>query len=238
MSNRQRLSVQQVLNILQDLPSDQSDIEVDGETDVQFDYTVDDVDSDDTYHVDSESNNDSSEVESSSENISDEEQAAAATSSNVVARGRGKGRGRGRGSVRPGAEQAMSDVAGHEYIGRDGTVWQVINPGDVGSGRRGQHNILCEVSGPTGHAKRDISQDKYASPWRLLINEAIIRQIKRCTELEALRVLNDDTWSTSLIGILYARGARGLNMHPVDSLWSEKWGPPFFAHIVLCRTGC
>ena len=62
MSNQQRLSVQQVLNILQDSPSDQSDIEGDGETDVQFDYTVDDVDSDDTYHVDSESNNDSSEV--------------------------------------------------------------------------------------------------------------------------------------------------------------------------------
>ena len=38
-----------VLNVLRDLPSDQSDIEGDGETDVQFDYTVDDVDSDDTY---------------------------------------------------------------------------------------------------------------------------------------------------------------------------------------------
>ena len=86
---------------------------------------------------------------------------------------------RGRGSVRPGAEQAMSDVAGHEYIGRDGTVWQVTNTCDIGSGRRGQHNILREVPGPKGHAKRDIAQDSCASVWRLLIDEAILRQIKR-----------------------------------------------------------
>ncbi|MGH0178944.1 UNVERIFIED_CONTAM: hypothetical protein FKN15_000295 [Acipenser sinensis] len=38
---------------------------------------------------------------------------------------------------------------GTQEAGNDGTVWNTMTPGVEAAGRRGEHNILREVPGPT-----------------------------------------------------------------------------------------
>ncbi|MGH0151810.1 UNVERIFIED_CONTAM: hypothetical protein FKN15_040137 [Acipenser sinensis] len=47
---------------------------------------------------------------------------------------------------------------GTQEAGNEGTVWNTINPGVEAAGRRGEHNILREVPGPTAYEKHNIDE--------------------------------------------------------------------------------
>lgn len=75
--------------------------------------------------------------------------------------------------------------------------------------------------------------DNLISAFSLIIDNHIIKHIRKCTEEECRRILRND-WTTSLpeirafIGILYARGAYEAKNLKLSYLWSAKWGPKFF----------
>lgn len=115
----------------------------------------------------------------------------------------------------------------------DGTKWRVIQTNESSAGRRGQQNVLKDVPGPSPYAKRHVTDGIATSSWRLLIDDGMLKHIKKCTELEAKRVLQPKNWSVSLteldafLGILYLRGAtesKGMDIH---LMWSQKYGFPF-----------
>ncbi|KAJ8876547.1 hypothetical protein PR048_020992 [Dryococelus australis] len=118
--------------------------------------------------------------------------------------------------------------------GEDGTKWEIVSTTTTHPGRLQKQNILRQTPGSTLYAKISVTATRVASSWRLLINEPMLKHTKLCTESEARKQLEDNTWHISLmeidsfIALLYAHGfncAKGLE---VDSLWSTKWGPQFF----------
>jgi len=134
------------------------------------------------------------------------------------------------------AQSGRPDIGGEEQS-VDGTTWTRVEQGNT-TGRLTQKNVLRETSGPTGHAKRNIVADSPASAWRLFVSEPILRLIKHCTELEARKILKDNSWSVSLeeldafIAVLYARGAYGARTITLHDLWNKQWGPPFFSQTM------
>jgi hypothetical protein len=92
--------------------------------------------------------------------------------------------------------------------------------------------------GPTQLAKRNISEDSVTSAWSLLIDKSTLLHIKKCTQTEAHRVLQDDNWSITLheleafIAIIYVHDVSGCRNTVLHSLWSESWGLP------LCKKCC
>ncbi|XP_059563328.1 piggyBac transposable element-derived protein 4-like [Myotis daubentonii] len=114
----------------------------------------------------------------------------------------------------------------------DGTVWSKFDEGGI-PGRLPSTCIFKGVKGPTGYAKRNIMADNLISAFSLIIDNYIIKHIKKCTEEEGRRILRND-WTTTLpeirafIGILYARGAYEAKNLKLSYLWSAKWGPEFF----------
>lgn len=167
----------------------------------------------------------------SSSSSSESENGLATTSSNsdIAKNAKAGTRRRSKGNMKINVIQ----TAICEETASDGTVWKVENTSNS-SGRRPLQNILRENGGPTSYAKRHICSDKPLSAWRLIINEKILRIIKECTDAEAKRILQNDSWNISLqeleafIALLYVRGALAAKGLPVLSLWSKIWGPKFF----------
>ncbi|XP_078051622.1 uncharacterized protein LOC144477755, partial [Augochlora pura] len=114
----------------------------------------------------------------------------------------------------------------------DGTVWSKFDEGGI-PGRLPVTCIFKGVTGPTGYARRNVMANNLVSAFSAIINDYIIKHIKKCTEEEARRILNYD-WTTTLpkirafIGILYARGVYEAKNLKLSYLWSVKWGPEFF----------
>ena len=149
--------------------------------------------------------------------------------------GRGRG-GRGRGGGVGGDAQTQNPMS--QNTARDGTVWRSIDAGTPAVGRVLQQNIIKEISGPTPHAKRHISDDQVESAFKLLVDETMLRHIVRSTEAEARHQLGDESWTMScdeldaFIAILYARGAYASNGLCIKDLWNKIWGPPFFTQTI------
>lgn len=76
-------------------------------------------------------------------------------------------------------------------IAIDGTVWKKIQTGSSPGGPP-LHIIFKGVSGPTGHAKRNIMKGKVSTAFYLLFDNHIVEHIIKCTELEARRVLGKE----------------------------------------------
>lgn len=114
----------------------------------------------------------------------------------------------------------------------DGTVWKKFAEGGI-PGRLSSTCVFKGVKGPTGYAKRNVMADNLVSAFSLIIDNSIIKHIKKCTEEEGRRIFGYD-WTTTLpeirafIGILYARGAYEAKNLKLSYLWSAKWGPEFF----------
>ncbi|XP_055912712.1 uncharacterized protein LOC129946523 [Eupeodes corollae] len=98
-----------------------------------------------------------------------------------------------------------------EEIAMDGTVWKKIDTCST-PGRRPLHTIFKGLSGPTGHAKRNIMKGSVSSAFYLLFDNHMMEHIIKSTEAEARRVLGKE-WSLSrnkleaFIAILYIRSA-------------------------------
>nr|XP_033323541.1 uncharacterized protein LOC117218916 [Megalopta genalis] len=91
----------------------------------------------------------------------------------------------------------------------DGTVWSKFDEGGIPG--LPSTCIFKGVKGPTGYAKRNIIADNLISAFSLIIDNHIIKHIKKCKEEEGSRILRND-WTSlpeirAFIGILYARGA-------------------------------
>ena len=120
----------------------------------------------------------------------------------------------------------------------DGTKWTVIDTNVSTAGKRGQENVVKEVPGPSPYAKRYVVGGLTSSSWRLIVDEAILKHIKNCTEKEARRALEKDDWCLPLgeldafLGILYLRGVTESKNVEVDLMWSEKYGFPFIKNVM------
>ncbi|KAF3837641.1 hypothetical protein F7725_009409, partial [Dissostichus mawsoni] len=97
----------------------------------------------------------------------------------------------------PPLEDAPTDVPAHaeavtKEIGKDGTVWTVMEPCG-GTGRRQIQNILTESAGPTPHACGNIP-DKLTA-FMCLCDSLMLKEIRDCTIAEARRENGDRaTW--------------------------------------------
>lgn len=69
----------------------------------------------------------------------------------------------------------------------DGTVWSKFDEGGI-PGRLPSTCIFKGVTGPTGYARRNVMANNLVSAFSLIINDYIIKHIKKCTE-EARRIL-------------------------------------------------
>ena len=90
-------------------------------------------------------------------------------------------------------------------------TWDLLDPNQNNSGRPYCHNVITEAPGPSTQAHRSIIKESVRSAWDLFIDEDMLRHIQRCTEKEALRVLQTDDWRVPLheldafLAIVYAR---------------------------------
>jgi len=134
-----------------------------------------------------------------------------------------------------GVETAFKE--GDKLLAPDGTEWVVEPCQTFQAGKKAQQNVFKDKPGPTPFAKRYIADDEAASAWRLLIDETILKHIKKCTEAEACKQLKCDEWLVSLeelnavVAIMYVRGASGMKGLELDSLWS-KFGVPFIKDVM------
>ncbi|XP_049838885.1 uncharacterized protein LOC126284185 [Schistocerca gregaria] len=118
---------------------------------------------------------------------------------------------------------------------KDGTVWNIVPVGS-NAGCLQSHSILRERSGPTSRAKRKTQSEKLLSAWELIFSASMMRHMKHCTEAEARRRTQDNSWTVvteelgAFIAIMYAGGVYGAKNFPLKSLWSTVLGPQFFRH--------
>ncbi|KAM7350820.1 piggyBac transposable element-derived protein 4-like isoform 1-T1 [Cochliomyia hominivorax] len=112
------------------------------------------------------------------------------------------------------------------------TMWSKLKAEDIPVGVSPAVYIYQGRQGPTDYAKKNIMLHNPLSAFSLLLDDHIIKYIKKCTELEGKRVLGND-WCTTLpeirafMGLLYAFGAYEAKNN-LNYLWSPKWGPEFF----------
>jgi len=124
------------------------------------------------------------------------------------------------------------DHSKEKLLSPDGTEWTLVDTAERSSGRRANQNVLREIPGPLGHARRYIYSDSVSSAWRLFIDASILTHVQKCTVAEARRC-KDENFSLSIeeleafIAIFYARGISGTNDHSVHFIWSNDWGVPF-----------
>ncbi|KAJ4936576.1 hypothetical protein JOQ06_001165 [Pogonophryne albipinna] len=126
------------------------------------------------------------------------------------------------------AEVCATEPSPAQEIGKDGTVWTLMEPCG-GAGRRQIQNILTESVGPTPHARHNITD---ITAFMCLCDNVMLEEILDCTIAEARR--DRATWDVSImelkafIALLYVRGAYcGKNIE-MESFWSEQWGNAFF----------
>ncbi|XP_061512551.1 uncharacterized protein LOC133393104 [Anopheles gambiae] len=120
----------------------------------------------------------------------------------------------------------------------DGTQWKVVEVNNANGGIVAEVNVIRDVPGPSAYAKRYVVAGAVSSSWRLIIDNGILNQIRKCTEIEARRVLQTKNWTLSFaeleafLAILYIRGATESKGMEIDLMWSEKYGLPFCKNVM------
>ena len=75
------------------------------------------------------------------------------------------------------------------------------------------------------------------SSFRILFDDAMLRNIRKCTVVETLCISDKINWDMTLdeldeldkfIGLIIARGISGQRNLPVESLWQSIWAFPMF----------
>ena len=95
--------------------------------------------------------------------------------------------------------------------------------------------------GPTAYAFSGIISDSPLSPFRILFNEPMLRNIRKRTIAEAQRVTSDPNWRTSLdelekfLRLIIARGVIGDRTLPILSMWNRLWGCALFSKTMPCH---
>ena len=116
--------------------------------------------------------------------------------------------------------------------GLDGTRGQKISISNASWGRPLSHNILRFQSDPTSYATRRVISGTPLSSFRILFDEPMLRNIKKCTVAEGQTKTGDSIGNVSLldldkfIGLVAVRGLLRARNLPVKSLWENSWGCP------------
>ena len=85
-----------------------------------------------------------------------------------------------------------------------------------------KHNKL--PLGPTSYAAHRIQQNSVVSFFRIIFNEPMLKNVRKCTITEAQRVTINDKWSVSLydldkvIGVIIARDVNDGCLLPIKSM--------------------
>ena len=104
-------------------------------------------------------------------------------------------------------------------------------------GRCAVQIVLIEQSGLSHFAIR--MEDTPVGAFQVVFDNHMLKQIQRCTNVEARRVLGNEEWEVSLcelnafMALLHVRGAYGGKNFPLYKIWNKKWGVSFF----LCIAG-
>ena len=94
-------------------------------------------------------------------------------------------------------DEGREPINAMHYSTAHGIMWLPIDC-QITTRRFFSHNIIREISGPNILAQRSIIGGVIRRAWDLLIDKSILRQIQRCKEEGARRVLQNDDWSLSL----------------------------------------
>jgi len=93
------------------------------------------------------------------------------------------------------------------------------------TGRFQSQNVFTVKPGQTAYAR---TVTRPVDAFRLLIDEGMLRHIKRCTVEYAQTT--ESTWDLTdaeldnFLGLLYLRGVMNAKNFPVDLLWSDEYG--------------
>ena len=113
------------------------------------------------------------------------------------------------------------------FRGKDGSCCLALAPNQAASRRLQQQNIMRVRPGPTAYASSRIIFDSPPSSFRILFNEAMLRNIQKCTNAEAQRVTGDPNWGISLdelekfLGLIIVRGVIGGRTLLILSMWNR-----------------
>ena len=119
-------------------------------------------------------------------------------------------------------------------IGKDRTVWQDLATSHIQRGRLQQQNILRFKPCPAAFATSIITESSPLSSFRVLFDEAMFRNIRKCSIAKAHRISDEINWDVTLdeldkfIGLIIVRGNQGQRDFPVESLWESTWEFPMF----------
>ena len=114
--------------------------------------------------------------------------------------------------------------ADRQTVAKDGTKWTVVSQTAL-TGHFQSQNVFTSKPGPTAYAR---TVTRPADAFRLLIDEGMLRHIKRCT-VEFAQT-KEPTWDMTdaeldtFLGLLYLRGVMNAKNFPVDLLWSDEYG--------------
>ena len=130
-------------------------------------------------------------------------------------------------------------VAADEYIVcRDGSRWQILDTSQRSQGRMQKQNVVKIRPGSTAYSVSGVNLNDPLSSLRILINEPMLRNVRKCTEAEAQRITKKPNWTINLddlekfIGLIIARGAIGGRNLPIKSMWESVWSFPLFDSIM------
>ena len=120
-------------------------------------------------------------------------------------------------------------------------AWQALAISHVQRGRLQQQSILSFKPGPTAFATSKITESSPLSSFCVVFDEAILRNIRKCTVAETHRIFGRINWDMTLdeldkfIGLLIARAILGQRGLPVKCLWITSWGCSMFNKTLLRR---
>ena len=86
------------------------------------------------------------------------------------------------------SDQQNPVQANQDFTGKDGMAWQAMDVSHVQRGRLQQQNILNFKPSPTAFATHKVSETSPLSSFRVVFDEPMLRNIRKCTVAEAHRV--------------------------------------------------
>ena len=141
-------------------------------------------------------------------------------------------------------EDSDVDIANQAQVnqvltGKNETVWQDLAISQVQRGRLQQQNILSFKPGANAFTTSRIIERSPLSSFRVLFDEAMVRNIRNITVTEAHHVSSRMNWDVTLdeldkfIGLIIAREILGKKGLPVESLLDTTWECPMFNKTLL-----
>lgn len=115
-------------------------------------------------------------------------------------------------------------AADGQIVAKDGTKWTVVTQTAL-TGRFQSQNVFTAKPGPTAYTR---TVTRPVDAFRLLIDEGMLRHIKRCTV--EFGQTKDSSWDITdaeldtFLGLLYLRGVMNAKNFPLDLLWSDEYG--------------